>query len=200
MTTQVTVGVSGFLAAPHGMFIGGEQREAASGERFAVIDPASGEELATVPAGDAPDVDAAVAAAREALPLWRARARPPRGAAVGPRQPHRGALRRAGPAQDDRQRQAGGRGPRGGHPAVRGPVSLLRRLGHQDRGRDHPAVGRVGLPRLHPPGAGRRGGGPSSRGTSRCSMCGYKLGPSLASRQHTSCSSRPSKPRCRRCA
>jgi phenylacetaldehyde dehydrogenase len=72
MTTRVTAAVTGFLATPAGMLIGGEWREAASGERFPVLDPASGEELATVPAGDAPDVDAAVAAAREALPGWRA--------------------------------------------------------------------------------------------------------------------------------
>ena len=53
MATQVTAAVSGFLAAPHGMLIGGERREAVSGERFEVVDPATGEELATVPAGDA---------------------------------------------------------------------------------------------------------------------------------------------------
>jgi phenylacetaldehyde dehydrogenase len=72
MTTQLVDAVSAFLARPHGLVIGGEEREAASGERFRVLDPATGEEIASVPAGDAADVDAAVAAARAALPAWRA--------------------------------------------------------------------------------------------------------------------------------
>ncbi|MBS1878851.1 MAG: aldehyde dehydrogenase family protein [Actinobacteria bacterium] len=56
------------------MLIGGERVEAASGERFEVLNPATGETIATVPAANAADVDAAVAAARAALPGWRAMA------------------------------------------------------------------------------------------------------------------------------
>src|SRR5215831_9837031 len=71
MATQTADAVSGFLTRTSAMLIGGERREAASGEAFSVIDPATGDELARVPAGDRPDVDAAVAAARAALPAWR---------------------------------------------------------------------------------------------------------------------------------
>jgi phenylacetaldehyde dehydrogenase len=46
------------------LLIGGERVDAASGERFDVLNPATGELLATVPA--------AVAAARAALPVWQA--------------------------------------------------------------------------------------------------------------------------------
>jgi acyl-CoA reductase-like NAD-dependent aldehyde dehydrogenase len=48
-------------------FIGGAFVDAASGETFDTIDPATGEVLATVPACAAADVDAAVAAARVAF-------------------------------------------------------------------------------------------------------------------------------------
>jgi aldehyde dehydrogenase (NAD+) len=53
-------------------FIGGQWRESASGERFAVSAPATGEILAHVAQGAAADVDAAVAAARAAQPGWLA--------------------------------------------------------------------------------------------------------------------------------
>jgi len=56
------------------MLIGGERLDAGSGERLEVRNPATGEILATVPAGGADDVDAAVAAARVALPVWMAMA------------------------------------------------------------------------------------------------------------------------------
>jgi phenylacetaldehyde dehydrogenase len=49
------------------MLIGGEWREAASGETFATEDPATGEKLADVASGGEADVDAAVAAARSAF-------------------------------------------------------------------------------------------------------------------------------------
>ncbi|HLV06624.1 MAG TPA: aldehyde dehydrogenase family protein [Croceibacterium sp.] len=49
------------------MLIGGEWREAASGETFATEDPATGEKLADVASGGQADVDAAVAAARAAF-------------------------------------------------------------------------------------------------------------------------------------
>jgi acyl-CoA reductase-like NAD-dependent aldehyde dehydrogenase len=49
------------------MLIGGEWREAASGETFATEDPSTGEKLADVASAGAADVDAAVAAARAAF-------------------------------------------------------------------------------------------------------------------------------------
>ncbi|MGH3262125.1 MAG: aldehyde dehydrogenase family protein, partial [Trebonia sp.] len=45
--------------------------QAATGE-LDVVNPASGERLARVPLSGAADLDAAVAAARAALPEWRA--------------------------------------------------------------------------------------------------------------------------------
>jgi aldehyde dehydrogenase (NAD+) len=54
------------------LFIGGEWRAATSGELFTTEDPATGKLLAKISeAGDA-DIDAAVAAARRALPKWQA--------------------------------------------------------------------------------------------------------------------------------
>jgi 1-pyrroline dehydrogenase len=51
--------------------IGGEARPAASGETRAVLNPATGEELARAPASAAEDVEAAVRAATRAFPGWR---------------------------------------------------------------------------------------------------------------------------------
>jgi len=56
-----------FLERPRRMLIGADWLEAASGETLAVVDPASGEKFAAVPAGDAADIDRAVAAARRAF-------------------------------------------------------------------------------------------------------------------------------------
>jgi acyl-CoA reductase-like NAD-dependent aldehyde dehydrogenase len=56
-----------FIAAPHRMLIGGDWRDAVSGARLDVRDPATGEILTTVPAADRADVDAAVQAARTAF-------------------------------------------------------------------------------------------------------------------------------------
>ncbi|HJR73451.1 MAG TPA: aldehyde dehydrogenase [Luteimonas sp.] len=53
---------------PH--WIDGKARDAASGGRLDVFDPASGKVFAQVADGDAQDVDAAVAAAEAALPAW----------------------------------------------------------------------------------------------------------------------------------
>ena len=69
--TAVRNEVSEFLARDHGLLIGGEEVEARSGERFAVVNPATGEAIASAPTGGAEDVDAAVWAAREAFPGWR---------------------------------------------------------------------------------------------------------------------------------
>jgi phenylacetaldehyde dehydrogenase len=69
--TVVLDEVAGFLEREHGLLIGGEEVEASDGERFDIVNPASGETIATAPRGDADDVDAAVRAARGALPAWR---------------------------------------------------------------------------------------------------------------------------------
>src|SRR5665213_2185842 len=53
-------------------YIDGGWKKPASGEYFATSDPSSGEKIADVAHGDASDVDAAVKAARKALPAWQA--------------------------------------------------------------------------------------------------------------------------------
>jgi phenylacetaldehyde dehydrogenase len=52
--------------------IGGAWARPASGRTFATIDPSTGGSIAPVALGDAQDVDAAVRAARSALPAWAA--------------------------------------------------------------------------------------------------------------------------------
>ena len=54
-----------------GHFIGGEFRAPVAGEFFETRDPSTGEALAVVAQGTAADVEAAVAAARAALPAWQ---------------------------------------------------------------------------------------------------------------------------------
>lgn len=61
-----------FLGRQHGLIIDGVERPSASGERFDVINPSTGEVLTTVASGTAQDIDDAVAAARRALPVWQA--------------------------------------------------------------------------------------------------------------------------------
>jgi 1-pyrroline dehydrogenase len=59
------------LTAPRQkMFIAGDWADAASGESASVINPATEEEIAQVPKGEASDVDRAVAAARAAFDTW----------------------------------------------------------------------------------------------------------------------------------
>ncbi|UZJ32090.1 aldehyde dehydrogenase family protein [Streptomyces endophytica] len=58
------------------MYIDGSWRPAEGGGTIEVVNPADGQVIATVPAGSAADVDAAVRAARAALPGWAAT--PPR--------------------------------------------------------------------------------------------------------------------------
>ena len=55
------------LKLPSQILIDGQWRDAISGATFATIDPATGRELAQLPACDAADVDAAVASARAAF-------------------------------------------------------------------------------------------------------------------------------------
>src|SRR2546430_14567155 len=51
-------------------FVGGEWVDSASGETMDVINPATGEVVASVPRCSAEDVDRAVAAAAKVLPEW----------------------------------------------------------------------------------------------------------------------------------
>jgi aldehyde dehydrogenase (NAD+) len=70
------------LLVENAHLIGGEWVPATSGATIDVIDPATGEVLATVPRGDAADVDAAVRAAEAAFPAWRDTSATARGALV----------------------------------------------------------------------------------------------------------------------
>src|SRR5215211_6625184 len=52
-------------------YVGGSWTPAGSSEQLDVTNPATGEVLARVPLSDSADLDAAVRAARDALPAWR---------------------------------------------------------------------------------------------------------------------------------
>jgi acyl-CoA reductase-like NAD-dependent aldehyde dehydrogenase len=67
----------------HKMWIGGKWAEAMSGETFPVVNPATGEELGTVPLGDTADVNEAVEAAQQAFPAWSAKTQAERSTIVG---------------------------------------------------------------------------------------------------------------------
>ncbi len=54
----------------HKMWIGGKWVSAASGKTMVTVNPATEEEIARIPLGGAEDVNKAVAAARQAFPLW----------------------------------------------------------------------------------------------------------------------------------
>ncbi|EPJ34148.1 putative aldehyde dehydrogenase [Streptomyces afghaniensis 772] len=60
------------MKAYDGMYLGGAWRPAAGQDVIEVVNPADGQVIGTVPAGTAEDVDAAVRAARAALPDWAA--------------------------------------------------------------------------------------------------------------------------------
>ncbi|MFF8832789.1 aldehyde dehydrogenase family protein [Streptomyces sp. NPDC015131] len=68
------------MKAHDGMYIDGAWRPAAGTDTIAVVNPADEQVIAHVPAGTAEDVDAAVRAARAALPGWAAT--PPAGRAA----------------------------------------------------------------------------------------------------------------------
>lgn len=53
-------------------FVGGEFVDSAGGERLNIVDPATGNIVATAPVSTASDVDRAIAAASQALPGWAA--------------------------------------------------------------------------------------------------------------------------------
>jgi acyl-CoA reductase-like NAD-dependent aldehyde dehydrogenase len=54
------------------LFIAGKFQDAASGETFALKNPATGEHVATLQAAGKEDIDRAVAAAKAAQPAWAA--------------------------------------------------------------------------------------------------------------------------------
>ena len=73
--TTLRDGTKQFLArraAGRGLLIGGEWTQAAGGRTFATLDPATGTQLGEIAAAGAADVEAAVTAARAALPGWTA--------------------------------------------------------------------------------------------------------------------------------
>ncbi|HZU57156.1 MAG TPA: aldehyde dehydrogenase family protein [Actinocrinis sp.] len=65
--------VAGFIARDHGLLIAGQWRPSSGGRTVVSVNPATGQPLATLAAGERADVDDAVAAARAALadPGWR---------------------------------------------------------------------------------------------------------------------------------
>ena len=81
ISDELTAKARGFTRRPRELLIGGQWRPARSGESFEVIDPATGRVFAHAAAGDAADIDDAVAAARAAfdgswgrsMPAFRAR-------------------------------------------------------------------------------------------------------------------------------
>src|SRR6516164_3619998 len=68
-TAQAQLGnaAKSFLAGKHQLLIDGKSRDATSGKRFDVVDPATGQAVAAVAEADAADVDEAVRAARKAF-------------------------------------------------------------------------------------------------------------------------------------
>ncbi|MFE7835206.1 aldehyde dehydrogenase family protein [Streptomyces sp. NPDC057474] len=71
------------MKAHDGMYIGGTWRPAAGTDMIEVVNPADEQVIDRVPAGTAEDVDAAVRAARDALPGWSATPPAERGAIIG---------------------------------------------------------------------------------------------------------------------
>jgi len=63
-------------------FIGGEWVDAAAGETFDSLSPATGERIGTFPKSGPDDVDRAVAAAKDAYASWRLVPAPKRGEIV----------------------------------------------------------------------------------------------------------------------
>jgi succinate-semialdehyde dehydrogenase/glutarate-semialdehyde dehydrogenase len=69
---QEATGRLGELRVQEDLFIDGEWVPGSGGERFAVIDPATGAQIASVASADRADVRRAIAAAKRAFPLWSA--------------------------------------------------------------------------------------------------------------------------------
>jgi acyl-CoA reductase-like NAD-dependent aldehyde dehydrogenase len=82
---QLSETARAFASRPHGMFIGGEEVDAADGATFETVDPATGNVITTVAQGGAQDVDRAVKAARAAFEHdapWRTMTPGDRGRAI----------------------------------------------------------------------------------------------------------------------
>lgn len=62
-----------FLSSPLRMVIGGQHKDASDGARISVVDPSTGAEFTTIPAGGKAEADAAVQAARKCFdsPAWQ---------------------------------------------------------------------------------------------------------------------------------
>ncbi|MDF3154535.1 aldehyde dehydrogenase family protein [Mesorhizobium sp. XAP10] len=71
-----------FVSQPLKLHIGGEQVAASSGRTFDTLDPGTGSVIATLSAGDAADIDAAVGAARQAFNTSGWATMPPKDRAV----------------------------------------------------------------------------------------------------------------------
>jgi phenylacetaldehyde dehydrogenase len=69
---MVLESLDGFLSRPLGLVIDGEERAAAKGASFEVVNPATGQPLASVADGTDLDVELAVSAARAAFGPWSA--------------------------------------------------------------------------------------------------------------------------------
>ena len=99
-----------FIRAQHRLLIDGQWVEAAAGETFATVNPATEETLAEIAYGKAEDIDRAVQAARRAFDEespWRRMNASDRGRIdLEDRRADRGARRRARDARVARQRQA----------------------------------------------------------------------------------------------
>ena len=159
MTTEQSTSKAGATAAPSAvrMVIGGEDVDAADGQTFEVVNPATGKVIAKVPLGGREDVDRAVAAAQKAFDDrkgWATWAAGKRGRTPGEvRRPRQAEQRGAVPARDGERRQADHIVARRGHrrePRLR----LLRRGGQQDL---RPDDSRVQAGHRHdPPRADRR--------------------------------------------
>ena len=67
VTTQIHDHVTKFLSTPKKCFINGKWVDSVSGQTFATLNPATGEKLVDVAAGDKADIDLAVKAARKAF-------------------------------------------------------------------------------------------------------------------------------------
>lgn len=70
-TVELLPSTRAFVSRPAKMLIGGQWREALSGRTLPSYDPATGEVIASFPAGEAEDADEAVSAARRAFPGWK---------------------------------------------------------------------------------------------------------------------------------
>ena len=138
-------------------FIGGAWVKPAAGEYFATSDPSTGDKIAEVANGNTADVDAAVEAARKALPALAGAQRPPaRPLSLRPRAPGAEALAPPRRARDHGQRQAHPREPRHRHSRSSRATSITTPAGRSSSNPSSPAT--------QPAASSAR----SSPGTSRC--------------------------------